>query len=175
MRRTSVVLSIAVTLTLVLFWGQAMERGNDGSLVPSVQARPTAVAPQIEGTWLLTVTTPPEAERPPFKVLASFARGGVFTASAESDRATPPQNGAWQMVGPNEYASTALAFGPDPNNLFTIKIKGLYRLANENELEGVGEAAICDASGNNCQRFPGCSTIHGTRLTVQPPSCPGEQ
>jgi hypothetical protein len=174
MRRSSVVLSIAAPLTLVLLWGFAIEKENDGSLVPSVQARPTAVAPQIEGTWLLTVTTPPEAGRPPFKVLASFARGGVFTASAESDQATPPQNGAWEKVGPNEYASTALSFGPNPN-LFTIKIKSLYRLVSENELEGVGEAAICDASGNNCQRFPGCSTIDGTRLTVEPPSCPGEQ
>ena len=63
------------------------------------------------------------------------------------------------MVGPNEYASTALSFGPNPNNLFTIKIKTLYRLFGENEVEGVGEAAICDASGNNCQSFPGCSMI----------------
>jgi hypothetical protein len=172
MRRNSVILSISAMLTLVLSYALAVERNSDSSLVPSVQARP-AVAPQIEGTWLLTVTTPPEAGRPPFKVLVSFARGGVFIASAESDQATAPQNGTWKMVGPNEYASTALSFGPDPNNLFTIKIKGLNRLVSENELEGVGEAAICDASGNNCQRFPGCSTIHGTRLTVEPPSCPG--
>ena len=172
MRRNSVILSIAATLTLVLLSGLAVERKNDSSLAPSVQARPQAVSPQMEGTWLLTVTTPPEAGRPPFKVLASFARGGVFTASAESDQATPPQNGAWEMVGQNHYASTALSFGPNPNNLFTRKIKGLYRLVSENELEGVGEAALCDASGNNCQRFPGCSTIHGTRLTVEPPACP---
>ena len=172
MRRNSVILSIAATLTLVLLCALAVERKSDSSLVPSVQARP-AVAPQIEGTWLLTVTTPPEAGRPPFKVLASFARGGVFTASAESDQATPPQSGTWKMVGPNEYASTALSFGPNPNNLFTIKIKGLYRLVSEDELDGVGEAAICDASGNNCQRFPGCSIIRGTRLTVEPPACPG--
>lgn len=172
MRRNSVILSIAATLTIVLLCALAMERKSESSLVPSVQANP-AVGPQIEGTWLLTVTTPPEAGRPPFKVLVSFARGGVFIASAESDQATAPQNGTWKMVGPNEYASTALSFGPDPNNLFTIKIKGLNRLVSENELEGVGEAAICDASGNNCQRFPGCSTIHGTRLTVEPPSCPG--
>lgn len=174
MRRNSIVLSIATTLTLVLFAGLVVERENGGSLVPGVQAGPAAVAPQIEGTWLLTVTTPPEAGRPPFKVLASFARGGVFTASAESDQATPPQNGTWKMVGPNQYASTALSFGPNPI-LFTIKIKSLYRLVSENELEGVGEAAICDASGNNCQSFPGCSTIRGTRLTVEPPSCPGQQ
>jgi hypothetical protein len=172
MRRRSVVVGIAATLTLVVVWGWSVERENDASLVPRVQARVVTVAPQIEGTWLLTVTTPPEVGRPPFKVFASFATGGVFSASVESDQTTPPQNGAWEKVGPNEYASTALSFGPNPNNLFTIKIKTLYRLVSENEVEGVGEAAICDASGNNCQRFPGCSTIRGRRLTVEPPACP---
>jgi len=171
MRPNSVILRIVATLTIVLLCALAVERNSASSLVPSVQARP-AVGPQIEGTWLLTVTTPPEAGRAPFKVLVSFARGAVFTASVESDQRTPPQYGAWKMVGPNEYASTALSFGPNPSNLFTIKIKTLYTLVSEDELEGVGEAAICDASGNNCQRFPGCSTIRGTRLTVEAPSCP---
>ena len=131
-------------------------------------------APQIEGTWLLTVTTPPAAGRPPFEVLISFASGGVFLASAESDQGTPPQQGAWAKTGANEYTATALAFGhgPNPGDLFTFKIKSLFQLVGENELEGLGEAAICDASGNNCQRFPGCSTLHATRVTVEPPSCP---
>jgi len=131
-------------------------------------------APQIEGTWLLTVTTPPAAGRPPFEVLISFASGGAFLASAESDQGTPPQQGAWAKTGANEYTATALAFGhgPNPGDLFTFKIKSLYQLVGENELEGLGEAAICDASGNNCQRFPGCSTLHATRVTVEPPSCP---
>jgi hypothetical protein len=167
MRRTLVV-SIAVTLTLTFWWALAINSEHAVG-VPNVQAAGTA--PQIEGTWLLTVTTPPAAQRPPFKVLVSFARGGVFTTSAESDGTTPPQNGTWQMVGPNEYASTALAFVHTPN-LMTIKIKGLHRLVSEDELEGVGEAAICDASGNNCQRFPGCSTVQGTRVEVESPSCP---
>ena len=61
---------------------------------------------------------------------------------------------------------------PNPGDLFTFKIKSLFQLVGENELEGLGEAAICDASGNNCQRFPGCSTLHATRVTVEPPSCP---
>ena len=131
-------------------------------------------APEIEGTWLLTVTTPPAANRPPFEVLVSFARGGAFLASEESDNGTPPQNGAWERMCGNKYASTALSFvhGPNPGDLFTIKIRSLFTLVNENELQGQGEAAICDASGNNCQRFPGCSTIQGTRVSVEPPSCP---
>jgi hypothetical protein len=172
--RRSLVVSIAVTVILTLWSGFAIKSENTG-LMPSVQAGGTA--PHIEGTWLLTVTTPPEAGRPPFKVLVSFARGGVFTASAESDGATPPQNGTWEMVGANEYASTALAFihGPGPNDLMTINIKGLHRLVSEDQLEGVGEAAICDPSGNNCQRFPGCSTLQGTRVTVEIPSCPTGQ
>src|SRR5215204_3973402 len=142
MRRIFLVSCIAATLTLVLSLGLQVE-GEAGSLVPNLQAKVAAVAPQIEGTWLLTVTTPSQAGRAPFKVLVSFARGGAFIASAESDGATPPQNGTWEKVGPNEYASTALSFvhGPNPNDLATIKIKGLHRLITQNELEGVGEAA----------------------------------
>jgi len=172
MRRTFVLVSVIATIVILVSWGLSIEDDNGRSIVRVVEAKPAVVAPQIEGTWLLTVTTPPEAQRPPFKVLISFARGGVFTASAESDQRTPPQNGTWKRIGEDEYASTALAFGPDPGNLFTLKIKSLYRLVSENELEGLGEAAMCDASGNNCQSFPGCSTLHATRLTVEPPSCP---
>ena len=131
-------------------------------------------APQIEGTWLLTVTTPPQANRPPFKVLISFASGGVFLASGESDQGTPPQQGAWAKTGANEYTSTALAFGQglNPGDLFTFKLKSRFTLGDQNDLEGQGEAAICDATGNNCQRFPGCSMLHATRVNVEPPECP---
>jgi hypothetical protein len=169
MKRNILMVGVALSVLALLAYG------TSAGVTSGAQAKEgRANAPQLEGTWLITVTTPPEAGRPPFKVLISFARGGVFLASAESDQATPPQYGTWARVGANEYASTALAFGhgPNPGDLFTFKIKGLYRLVSENELESVGEAAICDASGNNCQSFPGCSSVRGTRVTVEPPSCP---
>ena len=163
------------TATAALFFLALFTYALSAGVIPRAQAKDTgAKAPQIEGTWLLTVTTPPEAGRPPFEVLISFASGGVFLASAESDQGTPPQNGVWAKTGGNEYTSTALAFGhgPNPGDLFTFKIKSRFTLVGENELDGQGEAAICDATGNNCQRFPGCSTLHATRIAVEPPSCP---
>lgn len=169
MKRNMTIIGWVLTLTALVVGG-VFATVSSGAQPKDANAN----APQIEGTWLLTVTTPPQANRPPFEVLISFAGGGVFLASAESDQGTPPQQGAWAKTSANEYTSTALAFGhgPNPGDLFTFKINSRFTLINQNELEGQGEAAICDAHGDNCQRFPGCSLLHATRVTVEPPSCP---
>jgi len=167
MKRNFTVFVVTVSLVVLLAYGAS------AGVSSAPQVNGGASAPEIEGTWLLTVTTPPQAMRPPFKVLITFARGGAFLASEESDHGTPAQNGTWERTGGNQFASTALSFGHDQNgNLFTIKINSLFTLVNENALQGVGEAEICDASGNNCQRFPGCSSLSASRVTVEPPSCP---
>ena len=79
MRRSSVVVSIAATLTLVLVWGRSVERENDGSLLPSVQARVAAVAPKIEGTWLLTVTAQRRSRRGVRSARSSDFRGLFYS------------------------------------------------------------------------------------------------
>jgi len=168
---------VAVSLSLLLSGVLSPDAKKGLGLVPGVRADDGATAaPQIEGTWLLTVTTPPEAGRAPFQVLISFARGGVFLASAEARaQGLPAQYGTWKKAGSNEYVATALTLvtGATPNDVFTFKVKSLFRVVSEDELEGAGELAICDASGNNCQSLPGCSTLHAVRLRAEPPSCPG--
>src|SRR5437879_8276137 len=116
MKRKVLTVSFALSL-LALFAYGAVVGATSGGLSKGGGTKAT----QIEGTWLLTVTTPPAAGRPPFEVLISFASGGVFLASAESDQGTPPQQGAWAKTGANEYTATALAFGhgPNPGDLFT--------------------------------------------------------
>ena len=172
-----IVTVVAVSLSLLLS-GVLSPDGKKGfRLVPDVQANDGgAAAPQIEGTWLLGVTPPPESGRTPFQVLISFARGGVFLASAEARaQGLPAQYGTWKKAGSNEYVATALTLvtGATPNDVFTFKVKSLFRVVSEDELEGTGQLAICDASGNNCQSFPGCSTLSAVRLRAEPPSCPG--
>ena len=172
-----IVTVVAVSLSLLLS-GVLSPDGKKGfRLVPDVQANNGgAAAPQIEGTWLLGVTPPPESGRTPFQVLISFARGGVFLASAEARaQGLPAQYGTWKKAGSNEYVATALTLvtGATPNDAFTFKVKSLFRVVSEDELEGAGELAICDASGNNCQSFPRCSTLRAVRLRAEPPSCPG--
>ncbi len=175
MRHNLKIASVAAILALLLSWGFLPDGKNGRGLVPDVQAKDGATAaPRIEGTWLLTVMPPPASGLAPFKVLISFARGGVFLASAEAyAQGLPPQNGTWAKIGSNEYISTALAFGTGatPDDVFTFKVKSLFRVVGQDELEGMGELAVCDASGNNCQSFPGCSILRATRLRAEPPSC----
>jgi len=175
MKRNVTAVIVTVSLTLLLPGVLSVDGKKGWGLVPGVQAKDgAAAAPQIEGTWLLSVTPPPESGRPPFNVLISFARGGVFLASAEAGaQGLPAQNGTWSKVGGKEYVSTALSFGTGatPNDVFTFKVKSLFRVVSEDELEGAGELAICDASGNNCQSLPGCSTLSAVRVKAEPPSC----
>ncbi len=175
MKRNFAAVIVAVSLALLLTGWLLPEGKNGQGVVPSVQAREgVTAAPQIEGTWLLTVTPPPESGRSPFNVLISFTRGGVFLASAEVNaQGLPAQNGTWTKAGSNEYVSTALSFrsGATADDVFTFKVKSLFRVVGEDELEGAGELAICDASGNNCQSLPGCSTLRAVRLRAEQPSC----
>jgi hypothetical protein len=177
MKRNVTAVTVVVSLSLLLSGVLSPDAKKGFGLVPGVRADDgAAAAPQIEGTWLLGVTPPPVSGRPPFNVLISFARGGVFLASAEAGaQGLPAQNGTWTRVGSKEYVTTALSFGTGatPNDAFTFKVKSLFRVVGEDELEGAGQLAICDASGNNCQSLPGCSTLHATRLIVEAPSCPG--
>ena len=48
----------------------------------SATAESGAVAPEIEGTWLITVTI--EEGPPPFASLATYARGGALTVTDSS-------------------------------------------------------------------------------------------
>ena len=173
---TAVIVTVSLSLSLLLS-GVLSPDGNKGfGLVPGARADDgAAAAPQIEGTWLLGVTPPPESGRSPFNVLISFARGGVFLASAEAGaQGLPAQSGTWTKVGSKEYVSTALAFGTGatPYDVFTFKVRSLFRVVGEDELEGGGQIAICDASGANCQSLPGCSALRALRVKAETPSCP---
>ena len=152
--------------------------GTNMGVVPKAQAQDDGgTAGQIEGTWLLAVT-PPVQNIPPFKVFVSFARGGAFVASAEFTTAGAivgdPQNGAWRRVGSDEFASTGMAFGimPDNGQPGIFKIRTVYRLTSKDELAGNGSLSFCDTSGDNCRTLPACSTIQGTRVKAEAPSCP---
>jgi len=142
---------------------------------PVAQAQSTS-APSIEGSWFFTVT-PPQGGPPPFKALASFARGGVFTSSTQNDqlstRKASEQHGSWMRTS-DSFTSTEYSFAYDAagNPVGLFKIHAQYRLSGNDQLEGNGSQAFCDLNGENCFNFPGCARISGTRIQVEPPSCP---
>jgi hypothetical protein len=146
------------------------------SSLPVAQAQSTS-APGIEGSWFFTVT-PPQGGPPPFKALASFSRGGVFTSSTQSEQQlsshrTTAQYGSWMRTG-DSFTSTEYAFALDSagNPIGLLEIHAQYQLSGNNQLEGKGSQAICDLNGENCFTFPGCARISGTRIQAEPPSCP---
>jgi hypothetical protein len=161
-------ITCAVSLSLLLTGGLVPNSRTGLSFVPDVQAS-SGVSPQIEGTWLLTVTPPPQSGQPPFRVLISFARSGIFLASAEaSATGLPAQYGSWTKAG-DQYVATALSFGA--SGVSTFRVRSVFSFIGEDELGGSGDLSICDASGKYCQSFPGCSSLRATRLSVEPPSC----
>jgi len=176
MKRKFLVLSTAFLFACLLTC--AFNFASNIGVAPKAQAQDDGgTSGQIEGTWLLTVT-PPVPQIPTFKVFVSFARGGAFVASEEFTTSGnvigDPQNGAWKHIGGHEFASTGMAFGimPDNNQPGIFKIQSVFLLLGNDELEGKGRLAFCDSFGNNCRPLPGCSTIQGTRVKAEAPSCP---
>jgi len=179
MKRTILAFTLVVFLTCLLTCGLVIESGKgSGLIVPRVQAKDGATTDsQIVGTWLFTITPPAASGFPSFKGLASFARGGVFLGSTQNDQQPPltgATHGTWKRTGDDEFSSTQISFAAGANGVFTFKVKAVYHLKDgePNELKGAGQLSICDASVNNCHPLPGCATIQGKRLEVEPPSCP---
>jgi len=170
-RNVRTVILVAESLLIVAMLGLGGARFS-----PVAQAQSTS-APSIEGSWFFTVT-PPQGGPLPFKALASFARGGVFTSSTQSEQQlsshrTTAQYGSWKRTG-DSFTSTEYAFALDSagNPTGLLEIHAQYRLSGNDQLEGNGSQAICDLNGENCFNFPGCARLSGTRIQVEPPSCP---
>ena len=89
----------------------------------SVTAEGAAVASEIEGTWLATVTIPDGP--PPFPSLVTYARGGALTVT---DSSVAPAlgnvyQGTWTKTGPREFTFTFLGFQFDDAGVLTGYIR----------------------------------------------------
>jgi len=126
------------------------------------------------GSWMLTITPPPGGP-PAFKVLASFADGGVFIATTQNDHTMGAgiQQGTWHKTGDHLLSSTQLNFLYDSvgHPVGTLKIRATYSLTATGDLTGEGQLLRCDLTGANCVSLPGCSAIEGKRIHVEAPQC----
>jgi hypothetical protein len=134
----------------------------------SISAESAAVAPEIEGTWLATVTIPDGP--PPFPSLLTYAAGGALIAT---DSSVPPANGnvyqgTWTKTGPHKFAFTFLGFQYDANGVLTNYFRARETLQIErggNAYSGVTTIEILDLSLNVIATSS--STTHAVRLTAQ--------
>lgn len=132
------------------------------------------VAPELEGTWLETITfhgedLPPEA-RSPFPTFITFARGGGLLTIAGN---TPPalENlsfGSWKKVG-NKYVYTIMGFIYNAQGVLESYLSGHETLQvskDRKSFEGVVRAQILDLNLNKIGG-EGHGTSHATRIVAE--------
>jgi hypothetical protein len=152
----ALVIFVALVATLVVIGTQ------------SATAESGAVAPELEGTWLVTVTI--KDGPPPFPSLVSYARGGalIVTDSSGGPAFGNVDQGTWTKTGPHEFAFTFLGFQYDANGIFTNYIRGRETLRLErggNTYNGVTTVDILDTAQNVIATSMGIT--HGTRVNAQ--------
>lgn len=176
MKRNTKKIGVTISLALLLACGLIGSIGKGGGVVQANDRDDQSSSRQIEGTWSIVVT-PPAGGPPAYLAIASFADGGVLVTSPDPSVGPSPTSsgqGTWERTGVNRFASIHVAFmyGPGGSITGAIKINSNYRLTGRNSFEGRGQLQICDASVNNCFTIPACSTLQGTRIKAEPPSCP---
>ncbi len=133
----------------------------------SATAESGAVAPELEGTWLVTVTI--QDGPPPFPSLVSYARGGalIVTDSSGVPSSGNVYQGTWTKTGPHEFTFTFLGFLYDANGL-TNYIRGhdtIQLEPNGSAYNGVTLVDIFDTAWNHIATSNG--TTHATRVNAQ--------
>jgi len=136
----------------------------------SSQAEGGAVAHQIEGSWLSTVSSPDIPV--PFPALGTFGAGGalVVTDTSVSPSLGNVYHGTWVRKGHREFAFSFLGFQFDAAGVFS----GYVRVHETIRLEPSGNAynsisstvEFLDVNLNVVAGpFPG--TTHGTRINAE--------
>lgn len=110
---------VVVALLTIIFGGVNLASASGEGAVRAI-----GVSPEIEGTWLVTVTIPDGP--PPFPSLVTYARGGAFIVT---DSGVPPivgnvYQGAWTKIGPHRYAWTFLGFQFDEEGVLVGYVRG---------------------------------------------------
>ena len=153
-------------------WFAALQT-SPASAAP-VAAENGVVAPELEGTWLETVTfhgenLPPEAQTP-FPTFITFARGGGLLTISSSIAPTRGNMsfGSWKKVG-NKYVYTIMGFIYNAQGVLESYLSGHETLQvskDRKSFEGVVRAQILDLNLNKIGG-EGHGTSHATRIVAE--------
>ena len=111
----------------------------------------------LVGSWLETVTFPPEFGRPPLKSLSSYHDDGTMSCTDQGNVTTAPAmvfsacHGAWTHLHNRTFAYTAFELISDlsGNLVGLLKFRGTYTVSKSGaEYEGTTVAEILDTDGN---------------------------
>ena len=141
---TSIITTMALTAVLLI--------GGAGTL----SAQPTDKKALV-GSWLGTVTFPPEFGRPPLRYVGSFHDDGTMVSSDQGGVTLDPPTvfssfyGAWTHLEQRTFTYTGFELISDLNGNLVgyLKARGVYTVSQSgNEYSGTTHAEILDAEGN---------------------------
>jgi hypothetical protein len=145
-----------------------------GGMSSTARAQNGTPAP-VQGSWLTAITRINQVGAN-FTALMSLSAGGVWQATGSNDRlngGVSPLYGSWERIGKNRYSSKAyfFAFDPSGNPVVLLRVDKIFKLKNQNQLEGSGEGYVCSlqGKGEDCVRTPEVD-ITFTADRVVPPS-----
>ena len=126
-----------------------------GQNVATVNAANNAKPQAVVGSWVETVTFPPETGRPPLKSLITFHDDGTMTCSDQgSVTLIEPSvftscHGVWMYLGKRGFAYTQLELISDLSGNLAgfLKVRGIYTVSkSEHEYTGTSVAQIFDTA-----------------------------
>ena len=152
--------SLAAAVCLMAFTGLTATQFSN--------AQGGAVAPRIEGTWLVTVT-PAGGVPPPFPSLVTYSAGGGMVVT---DSSFPPAQGnvyqgTWVRKG-NQFEFTFLGFQYDSAGVHSGYVRVFETVTLEQSgdaYNGAGTFQLLDLNQNVV--FSEGDTTHATRINAQ--------
>lgn len=160
-RKTGVLMLASVAFLAVAACVSTSAKAQGGS----------GLAAPIEGTWIFRIDRVTQGFT--FSALQSFTAGGVTLATGTVDRTPPPPisplYGSWRRLEGNSYAATICFFVFDPagNALVMIKTNETFQLTDKDDVEGTGNAVVCNIDGEDCVEAGLPITITGKRVIAQ--------
>lgn len=134
----------------------------------SVSAEKAAVAPELEGSWEVTVDPGPNQ----LISLATFDRGGGMVV-VNPNKHISTAHGNWVKTGPHQYAVTfiyILRNASGEGDIGTIKIRSVIQLDRATDTFSGPEQVIVTIGGNVVDSS--CNTVQGKRINIEAPECP---
>ena len=151
-RRSSSALRIATTaLTTALVVATTTMASAQGGNAGATSKK------ALVGSWLETVTFPPESGRRPLKSLGSFHADHTMVCSDQGAVTIDPPSifsschGVWAHLEKRKFAYTSFELISDlsGNLVGYLKVRGIYTVSQSgNEYDGTSFAEILDTNGN---------------------------
>ena len=137
-------------------------------------------APSLTGTWITTVTPPPDAGVPAFKLIFTFNEDGTLIATGNGGGLAPalgnPCQGGWRADA-NGIAITYYCLDFDSGLQYTgmDKIRGSVTIdASQRKLEGDLDLTNYDVNGDEV--FSACcATVAGAKVPIERLPAPAEE